>query len=248
MFQKLARFIAHIFEFDQEPIDYIPATIVVAMDDETYGIGFEGSIPWKVPNDMKFFKETTMTLEKDDPYNMSNILICGKNTYVSLGSKNLKHRHMIVISSELFEYHKNRVTTSKETDIGYQINDIVVTPSVGDTTITVFIKKPEDCIMAKRIIDVETRIKHKHVFVVGGSKIYDYFINKPFSNNDINVDKVIITRLRFTSESTIKQRFGNRFDTFFPFNLVTNKFKYEGSNHKIIGDGHFVEKFSRKFR
>lgn len=49
--------------------------------------GFEGRLPWEhIPEDMKFFKETTM----------GKVLVCGKNTYESLPP--LKGRTLELVS------------------------------------------------------------------------------------------------------------------------------------------------------
>jgi dihydrofolate reductase len=52
-------------------------------------IGYEGDIPWRLPNDLKRFKELTT----------NNIVIMGRKTYESLGVKPLPNRTNIVLSN-----------------------------------------------------------------------------------------------------------------------------------------------------
>lgn len=65
--------------------------------DEANGLSKEGSIPWKSKKDMKFFYKTTK----------NNVVVMGKNTYLSLPPKNrpLKERFNIVLTNnpEFFE-------------------------------------------------------------------------------------------------------------------------------------------------
>lgn len=65
-------------------------SIVVAYDSE-YGIGKNGRLPWKCPTDMKFFSELTT----------GNIVIMGRKTYESIGSKPLPNRLNVVVSNSM---------------------------------------------------------------------------------------------------------------------------------------------------
>lgn len=57
------------------------------------GIGYQGSIPWKIPEDLKYFKEQT----KD------SVIVMGKKTFNSLGNHPLPNRINIVLSTGLKE-------------------------------------------------------------------------------------------------------------------------------------------------
>ena len=69
---------------------------IYAIDDAN-GLAKDGSIPWKSKKDMQFFYETTK----------NHVVVMGKNTYLSLPSKNrpLKERYNIVLTNnpEFFE-------------------------------------------------------------------------------------------------------------------------------------------------
>ena len=76
---------------------------IIVCTDLKNGIGKNNTLPWKNKKDMKFFKEKTNF----------NIVIMGKNTYLSLPNGYLKDRVNIVISSCLFlKNDKNIVVMS----------------------------------------------------------------------------------------------------------------------------------------
>lgn len=56
-------------------------------------IGKDGKLPWKFPEDMRFFKETTI----------ENCVVMGYNTWVSLGKKVLPNRDNIIIDAKIHE-------------------------------------------------------------------------------------------------------------------------------------------------
>ena len=62
--------------------------IIIAVDAKTYGIGHNGTIPWSHPEDMAWFKSTTM----------GHTVIMGWSTYESIG-KPLSGRSNVVISA-----------------------------------------------------------------------------------------------------------------------------------------------------
>jgi len=62
---------------------------MIAAVDLNYGIGKDGKLLFKIPEDMKKFKEFTS----------DNIVLMGRKTYESIGSKPLHDRINIVISS-----------------------------------------------------------------------------------------------------------------------------------------------------
>ena len=63
-------------------------SLIAAMD-QNRGIGFQGSMPWHVPRDLKRFKDITL----------GHHLILGRKTYQSLGGP-LPGRQMIVLSRD----------------------------------------------------------------------------------------------------------------------------------------------------
>lgn len=61
--------------------------IAIAAMDEARGIGLDGGLPWKIPGELKFFKETTM----------GHPILFGRTTYQGIG-KPLPGRENLVLS------------------------------------------------------------------------------------------------------------------------------------------------------
>ena len=64
------------------------------------GIGFKGTIPWHVPEDLKYFKYVTTVVSNP---NKQNAIIMGRNTFESIKEKPLKNRLNIVITSKKYD-------------------------------------------------------------------------------------------------------------------------------------------------
>jgi dihydrofolate reductase len=73
-----------------------PLSIVVASD-ETGGIGKDGMLPWRLPEDIHHFKTLTTTA----PVGKINAVIMGRRTWESLPIHPLPHRVNIVISNTM---------------------------------------------------------------------------------------------------------------------------------------------------
>lgn len=72
--------------------------IIVAMTMEG-GIGKDGGIPWKIPEDMKFFKQETQLA----PVDKRNAVIMGRHTWNSLKCRPLPNRLNIIVSKSLWD-------------------------------------------------------------------------------------------------------------------------------------------------
>lgn len=74
----------------------IPFSLIVAEEYETHGIGKSGSIPWKIPQDLLYFKKITTEVE-------NSVVIMGRKTWDSLplSSKPLPNRINMILSSTL---------------------------------------------------------------------------------------------------------------------------------------------------
>ena len=69
---------------------YIPIiSLIAAMTDERV-IGINNSLPWKLPNDMKWFREQTM----------GKPIVMGRKTFESFGAKPLPGRSNIIITRD----------------------------------------------------------------------------------------------------------------------------------------------------
>jgi dihydrofolate reductase len=122
-------------------------SVVVAMDKDAY-IGYfnrsngKYDLPWKCKVDMDFFKELTTTNNTGKIPENQNIVIMGKNTYLSLPNKILPNRINIVVSSS-YELWKDKCHPN-----------IIVVPSFKEALCYCNTKK------------------HSNIYVIGGSQLY----------------------------------------------------------------------------
>jgi dihydrofolate reductase/thymidylate synthase len=75
-----------------------PFSIIVAATSNVFGIGRRGALPWKIAEDMAFFKRVTTTAAS----NMLNAVIMGRKTYESIPEKfrPLSDRVNVILSSD----------------------------------------------------------------------------------------------------------------------------------------------------
>lgn len=87
---------------------------IVAVD-ENWGIGFNGELLEKIPEDLKYFKELTT----------NNTVVMGRKTWDSLSVKPLPNRFNIIISRQEKQYEPNSFTwvTTLEKCIQTMLND-----------------------------------------------------------------------------------------------------------------------------
>ncbi len=64
--------------------------LIVAVD-KNFGIGYKGGLLFSIPEDMKYFRETTL----------NKVVVMGRATYESLPFKPLKNRVNIVLSADM---------------------------------------------------------------------------------------------------------------------------------------------------
>ena len=72
-------------------------SLIVAAHSETGGIGFEGKLPWKIPQDMRRFRDLTSDTRSGKP----NALIMGRQTFDSVSWSTCAQNRMIVVISHL---------------------------------------------------------------------------------------------------------------------------------------------------
>jgi dihydrofolate reductase len=82
------------------------------------GIGYQNTLPWDIPDELKHFRKITMTVNNNAK---RNCIIMGKNTWYSIPNKPLKNRVNIIIT--INEYEKMK----KELDNG---DNIIVVDSI----------------------------------------------------------------------------------------------------------------------
>jgi dihydrofolate reductase len=142
---------------------------IVAVD-ENWGIGSNGDLLEKIPEDMKFFKEKIE----------GNLLICGSKTWDSLPRRAFAQRPMIIISRRW-----NEMTS----------NHLIAVPNTFNYWMSL-----EQCIdfLTNKIKDGLYRASNgidKDIFVIGGGQIYKellplcdrVYVTKIFKSHE-NVD------------------------------------------------------------
>lgn len=123
---------------------------IIAID-ENFGISKNGSIPWNVPDDMKFFKEKTM----------GNIVIMGKNTFQSIPEKYrpLQGRKNYLVSSTLNKLDLIKNNSELFTD------DIMVFNNLERA-------------LSSAWFTIEKNMNNE-IYVCGGSSIYNEALKHP---------------------------------------------------------------------
>ena len=76
--------------------------------DENGLIGKENKLPWRLPNDLKFFKQMTE----------SNTLVMGRKTFEGMGNRPLPNRHTIVLTH-------NRDYTAEGVMVMHSIDEVL---------------------------------------------------------------------------------------------------------------------------
>lgn len=158
-------------------------SLIIAID-ENGGIGINGELPWSLSEDMAFFQDvTTRQYEKG----MTNVVIMGKNTWLSIPEKfrSLTNRINIVISTTL---------TTEEVEKENKTNTTTyITKSLSDALILCHEKNL------------------KYIFICGGKKIYDEAMQtlifnhiylteiKKSYDNDTKINKEILNEIRLKS-------------------------------------------------
>ena len=77
--------------------------VILAAIDKNFGIGKDNKLSWKLRTDLKNFKELTT----------NNVIIMGRKTFESIGSKPLPKRANFIITSQL-DYAANKGLKDKE--------------------------------------------------------------------------------------------------------------------------------------
>lgn len=192
------------------------ATIVAAMDSKMCGLGFEGTMSWHVRSDMKHFK--TLTSKKKNS-NIRNVLVCGRKTFESIGSMNLPDRHMIILSNNPLDIIAK---TYENVDLNdkFHRSDIFLFLN-KDKTMTIFIKTVNCMRIALDVIN-EHQYGIGKIFIIGGGKIYKLFLSEKIP--DLTIKDCVLTNIDTEAAQSLKTRFSNRYDTYFPITLVAKSF------------------------
>jgi dihydrofolate reductase len=134
--------------------------------DENYGIGINNRLPdWKLKGDLRKFSK--LTTGKGN-----NVVIMGKNTYISLPNNYLKNRLNLVVSETLYNEYNTHQTE-------YIIDDNTIMYTIHNNTI--IFKNLVDAYTygVNYINNTRQNAKNKEdinlgeIWVIGGSSIYE---------------------------------------------------------------------------
>lgn len=73
---------------------------IIAAVSQNGVIGIDNKIPWNYPEDMKHFRKMTL----------NNIVIMGRKTFESMGSRILPKRKNIIVSSKCIEFEESQIS------------------------------------------------------------------------------------------------------------------------------------------
>ena len=170
------------------------------------GIGYKNSLPWKVKSDMQKFRKYTLGIG-------NNAIIMGKNTWLSLNSKPLPRRDNLILSTSLFVDEINPLPkTNPDQDQQQQQQKQHISKSF------INVEELEEF--------VKTR-NYDRVWIIGGEKIYNYFLNEyPQSKSQSKTQAILTPQNIYVTY--LDQDFAC--DTFFPvIDLNRYKLTYETS-------------------
>lgn len=175
---------------------------ILAIDNQN-GIGKNNNLPWpKISEDMKFFKETTL----------NNIIVMGRKTYESMGSKILKNRFNIILTSSV--YDEVCFIGENEAHCSSLENALKI-----DSYLPPFDNK---------------FYSYQDIFIIGGAKIY----NELFNNIEkYELDEIYLTKINnnYNCDTFVKLPDSNKFN----INII-KKFKSEEGIDCVIE--HWIKK------
>jgi dihydrofolate reductase/thymidylate synthase len=151
--------------------------LIVAYDSKN-GIGLNGTIPWKLPEDLKNFKDITTKVPTDDFYEYINMVVMGRKTWDSLPEKfkPLPGRLNVIISNQLAEnisHHDHEmVRVISDFDQIYDYNTLNFKKNDEKESKEFAAKSHDDSLKKTK--------KIHQVFVIGGESIYKMAINSPY--------------------------------------------------------------------
>jgi len=140
--------------------------IVVAYSFGKQGIGFQGTIPWNIPEDMTHFKEITTILSGyTDKFNLFNIVVMGRKTWESIPEKSrpLKNRFNVVLSNNMVYIDK----MNKDSMISGHGNVLFTSWS------SLFLEGGYKLLETRIKSLYETSYNKFEYFIIGGSEIYN---------------------------------------------------------------------------
>lgn len=217
------------------PITKYKATMVVTVDEDTMGIGFEGAFPWRIMS-----PESTFSLEtKSRNFNANknktpkdSIIICGHNTFYSNGYIPFENRNMIVFVTDI-----PKVITKMQLDVneGIFVENRIYSHILKSGHRITFISDACDLSEALKLTSRApiTEPSDINIVVYGGKMMYEMFIDS--DNLDVFVNRIIMFKIK-SDKSNVKivhsspsfKKWCPKFDTFFYSSYdIKNRYRFK---------------------
>ncbi|KAI7936922.1 hypothetical protein MJO28_015821 [Puccinia striiformis f. sp. tritici] len=177
---------------------------------KTNGIGTGGNLPWRLKEDMNFFKFVTSL----SPSKMKNVVIMGRKTWESIPVKfrPLCNRINIIVSRRLQQSDAGSLGIDEKQD-SYLVNSI--------DSACLLIRKLDHPQDINPQVGVQNIINK--VFVIGGSEIYESVLKEQSSSTSSNFTPSHILITRILSDHPLIE---NSIDTYFPEVRVSRDMKW----------------------
>ena len=126
------------------------------------GIGKNGSLPWKLPGDMAYFKDITT---KTSDSTKRNAVIMGRKTWESIPTKfrPLKNRLNVVLTRKQLDENDSR--SANGSSISSSESDVVKCSSLHSAI--------------SLLTSTEYKGHLEHIFVIGGGQVYKEAVEAP---------------------------------------------------------------------
>jgi len=140
---------------------------LIAATTKKFGIGFNNALPWKINNDLKYFKKITSDTSNK---NLKNAVIMGNNTYKSI-NRLLPNRYNFILTK-----------TRSQSDLTKKI--------INNNPYNININNPIYVSFEDILSDLFCNLPIERYFVIGGAEIYDLFLKNEIVNDIIYMNQV----------------------------------------------------------
>ncbi|ODV95924.1 hypothetical protein PACTADRAFT_2230 [Pachysolen tannophilus NRRL Y-2460] len=187
-----------------------PVSIVVAALLPSFGIGQKGRLPWKLKQEMKYFKQVTSVTSSSDK---KNVVIMGRKTWESIP---VKFRPLPDRINVILTRNKQALTeTLKDELLKHNINSNERKILISDS-LTNGIKEVTDLY----------NDKIERIFIIGGGELYNSVLEKNL------VDQILLTEVYCKDKDQIIEMdtFLNSFSKAKEDKIGSNSFQWEKSS------------------
>eukprot|EP00924_Labyrinthula_sp_SR-Ha-C_P005009 maker-scaffold_1-snap-gene-18.41-mRNA-1 protein AED:0.02 eAED:0.02 QI:203/1/1/1/1/1/2/29/490 len=185
--------------------------LVVALLEENLGIGYQGKLPWRLPKEMRYFKEVTTTVSSPEA---KNVVIMGRKTYESIPEKYrpLEDRINVVIS---------RQESSK---LGFGPKVLVYSDlrEALDALNSHLLEEKENPVGA-----VFSGCRLENCFLIGGASLYHQALHQKM------VDELYVTKIKSLPKET-------KIDSYFPLTSFSDYILVSESKPVFEKDAEYV--------